>query len=89
MKQAQFSDADIIAEWRSMLGAFETIIEKKPQPEKVKDNLMSLSEAATLSARLTGAQKDGIVARCRNYMNGSYGLNSIKSGYMNSHKATT
>ena len=83
MKQAQFSDAEIIAEWRSMLSAFETIIEKKPSPEKAKDSLMSLSEAATLSARLTGHQKDGIVTRCRNYMNGSYGVNKTKTDYMN------
>jgi hypothetical protein len=81
LREPKIKDAEYIAEWRSMLNVFNTIIEKKPNPEKVKNDLAALCESAKNTIFLTGAQKDGIVARCRNYSNGTYGVNKIKDAY--------
>lgn len=82
--EPKIKDAEFIAEWRSMLNTFAGIIDKKPAPEKVKEELEELMEAAKLTIYLTGAQKDAIVARCRNYINGNYGVDKIKTDYVSS-----
>lgn len=71
----KIKDAQFIAEWRSMLNMFAETVKNNPPVEKVRKDLEELMEAAKLTIYLTGAQKDAIVARCRNYINGSYGKN--------------
>lgn len=66
-------DTECIAEWRRLLKAFKIIIEGSPNPESVKKELEDLKEAAKISLHLTFHQKDAIIARCDNYMNGEYG----------------
>lgn len=82
METVQITDEMRTNEWRTMLKAFDALTEKKPPVEKVKEDLLGLKEAAMNSARLTGAQKDGIVARCNNYINGTFGTGAIKEEYM-------
>lgn len=81
-KEPILKDAVCIPEWRTMLSVFETIIEGRPAPEKVKQKLEDLSEAAAITSLLSTRQKDGIVARCRNYINGNYGNDAIKANYI-------
>lgn len=73
-----------ITKWRAMLGTFEKIIKGFPSVQSVKEDLEALSESAKNTNLLTGAQKDAIVARCRNYINGTYGVNKTKTEYINS-----
>ena len=87
MEQAtepKIKDAQYLAEWRSMLDTFAGMIDKNPPVEKVKDDLLELMEAAKNTFYLTGAQKDAICARCRNYINGVYGKNKQKDDYIES-----
>lgn len=70
MKFNQENDAVCIAEWRSMLNVFHAINEKST--DKTKD-CNELKEAAKLSQHLTQRQLEGIIARCDNVINGSYG----------------
>jgi len=67
----------------SMLRVFQGIIKGNPEPEKVKDKLTSLSEAAINTNLLTARQKEGIVDRCANYLKGNYGVDAVKDAYMN------
>lgn len=84
-KQEVITDAMRIAKWNAILATFKKVIDGNPTPESVKDTLSSLSEAAMTTNLLTGGQKDGIVARCRNYMNGTYGVNKAKTDYISSN----
>ena len=76
------TDKEYIEKWVSMLKVFNTIIKDNPPVEKVKKSLEDLIQSASITPLLTGAQKDGIVSRCQNYMNGTYGVNKIKSNYI-------
>lgn len=78
------TDEQRITKWRVMIASFEKLIKGYPSPESVKEDLEALSEAAMTTNLLTGGQKDGIVARCRNYINGTYGVNKTKSEYISS-----
>jgi len=78
-------DVDILAEWRSMLDTFAGIIEKNPPVENVKDDLLELKDAAKASNLLTGLQVSAICTRCDNYINGVYGVNKIKTDYLNAN----
>lgn len=79
------SDEMYITKWRAMLAAFEKLIKGFPAPESVKEDLMALSESAGLTNLLTPRQKTGITDRCRNYINGDYGVNKTKSQYIATH----
>lgn len=59
--------------WESMLRVFKSIIEGNPEPEKVKEELHELSQSAINIQMLTSRQKEGIVDRCRSYMDRTYG----------------
>ncbi len=75
LKKEVITDETYIANWRSMLKIFHDTIEGNPAPDKVRETLTELSEAATHTFYLTPAQKSGITERCANYLNGSYGRN--------------
>lgn len=69
-KEPKITDADYIAEWRSMLKIFHNI---KPKDPKAKEKYMELKELAKNSARLTPRQHEGINDRCDNAINETYG----------------
>jgi len=83
-QKKRITDTEIIAEWRSMLNVFAETIKGNPPVEDVKEDLEQLMEEAKNTFLLTGAQKDAIVARCRNYINGTYGVNKTKTEYISS-----
>ena len=74
-EEIRVKDEQYIATWVNMLGIFKEIIKDNPPVSKVKDELLELSEAAKTTFLLTPAQKSGIVERCANYINGTYGKN--------------
>lgn len=61
--------------WASMLKTFKKTVEDSPKAEKVKEILEQLKEAALNTNHLTPRQKEGIIDRCNNYLDGSYGRN--------------
>jgi hypothetical protein len=56
-----------------MLSEFNALIHEAPSKEKIKNELMKISDAAAINSGLNSNQKDAIMARCRNYLNGTYG----------------
>lgn len=82
-QKKRITDADILAEWRSMLNTFAETIKGNPPVEDVKEDLEELMDMAKNTFLLTGPQKDAICARCRNYINGVYGVNKVKTDYLN------
>jgi hypothetical protein len=84
-KEKAITDLDRNAKWDSMLKVFANIINGNPEPSKVKDKLESLKQAATTSI-MTGRQQQGIVERCNNYLNGTYGVDRMKDDYAKNHK---
>lgn len=72
-KVPTITDAQKNAKWDSMLKVFKGIIENDPEPETVKEKLQALSQSAINTQMLTSRQKEGIVDRCRYYMDGTYG----------------
>lgn len=56
-----------------LLRGFDEIIIGYPPIEKVKNSLNELIEGATLDNELTFWQKDAVIARCKNYLQGEYG----------------
>ncbi len=77
-EEKRITDAQYIAEWRSMISTFKDLIKDNPKPETIKDQLNELSEEAKNTIYLTPAQRSGITERCANYLNGIYGKNLSK-----------
>lgn len=82
VKQPTITDKMRNDKWDSMLKVFSAIIKGNPNPEKVKDKLTTLSDSAVNTNLLTPRQREGIVGRCRNYINGKYGVDAIKDAYL-------
>jgi len=61
------------SEFTIMLKAFNELVDNTPTVSKVKNDLISMKEAAILSNELNARQKDAIVDRCNHYLNGTYG----------------
>jgi len=80
--EPRVTDEDRNRKFKTMLRAFESIIHDKPAPETVKQDLLDLSETCRETGILNARQVDAIHCRCMNYIDGSYGKNSIKSEYM-------
>lgn len=80
------SDEQYIAKWKSMLAIFKQITDKEPAPEKVKDKLLDLKQAAINTTHLTERQKEAIISRCDNYLSGTYGKDSKKKDYIENKK---
>lgn len=59
--------------FRTLLRAFDKIIENDPKPETVKAILADLKTRAAGTSDLTSRQVEAIAARCDNYMKGEYG----------------
>ncbi len=81
MSEELTTDEMCIAKWQQMLKAFKIIIAGDPAPEKVKDKLLALKEAATNATVLTARQREGIHGRCDNYIAGTFGKDAVKDGY--------
>lgn len=60
-------------EFTLLLKAFNSIVNNLPPFEKVKKELLKIKEQANRSSELNYRQKDAIVIRCDNYVNGNYG----------------
>lgn len=80
------TDAKINEKWQSMIKVFKAITDSNPPVEKVREKLVALKESATNTALLTPRQREGITDRCNNYLNGTYGVNSIKEEYMKNNQ---
>lgn len=65
-------------EFQKMLSKFNRIIENDPPASKVENDLIKLSEFAKNSIHLNLRQKDAVMARCSNYINGTYGRTKSK-----------
>ena len=74
-------------EFQKMLSKFHRIIEKAPPVKDVKDSLEKLNELAKISPHLNLRQKDAVMERCKNYINGEYGMSKKKQIFMDEHKA--
>jgi hypothetical protein len=68
-------------EFSIMLRAFNGIVEKKPSAEKVKGELLELKEQASISNELNIRQKEAIMDRVDNYLNGNYGNTKVDSNF--------
>lgn len=69
----QEEDNACIAEWRRMLSIFKSVAEVDSPPKNSKDILKNLIAEAKVNKMLTQRQVEGIVARCDNFLNGSFG----------------
>lgn len=74
-EEPRIKDEQYIAKWVSMLSLFKETIKDKPPVSEVKEDLLELAEEAKTTFLLTPNQKSGIVERCTNYINGTYGKN--------------
>lgn len=83
------NDDACIAEWRAMLKIFHETIKGDPAPEKVKNELAALKEAAKVAKNLTFHQVTAIQARCDNYMNGEYGNTKTAEHISQAHNFST
>jgi len=66
-RKMKITDAQYVAEWRSLLSMFHTI-----KDSNSKEKYDSLKELAMNSNFLTPAQRSGIIDRCDNCINGTY-----------------
>lgn len=81
-KERKISDSECILKWQALLKMFHDIIQSDPPVQKVAEELKSLKDMAIKSHELTARQIDAIIARCDNYMNGTYG-NTKTTGNLN------
>lgn len=72
-KETRIKDEQYIAKWVSMLNIFKGLVKDNPPISNIQDELEELIEEAKLTVYLTPNQKSGIVERCANYINGTYG----------------
>jgi hypothetical protein len=77
--EKKITDAQYITEWRSMISTFKDLIKDNPKPEAIREELNELSEEAKNTIYLTPNQRSGIVERCNNYLNGTFGKNLSKA----------
>lgn len=68
-------------EFQLMLKKFNRTVDNNPSVAEVKEMLTTLADLAKNSPHLNSRQKDAIVARCDNYINGTYGVNRKKEEY--------
>lgn len=81
METVKIKDEQYNTMWVAMMNQFKEITAKNPEPDKVKDKLLELKAAADQTPFLTGRQREGIYARCDNYINGTYGVDAKKDAY--------
>lgn len=72
----------------AMLKTFHTIIAGEPAAEKVKAKLTSLKQEASINNELNIRQKEAVIARCDNYINGDYGKTKIASNFGHSKSSS-
>lgn len=65
----------------SFLEVFHSIIEKNPDPSKVKKELADLKEMAKNTPELNARQTEAILARCDNYLSGEYGNTKVAGNF--------
>lgn len=74
------------SQFELLLIKFNTLIEKQPPVSEVKEKLEKLAEIAKKSDELNYRQTEAITERCKNYINGDYGVSRKKQNYMNEQK---
>lgn len=60
-------------EFTLLLRAFNSLVIGLPPREQIKQELDDLKASAETSVELNLRQKDAIIVRCNNYLNGTYG----------------
>ena len=81
-KSVVIKDEERNAKFSSMLKVFNSIIDGNPSTDKVRDKLNSLKESCANAGILTYRQSDAIIARCDNYLNGTYGVDKVKDAFL-------
>lgn len=66
------------SEFQLMTKIFNKLIELNPSAESIKKELLDLKSEAEKSSELNIRQKDAIIAKCDNYLNGNYGNTKTK-----------
>lgn len=74
------------SQFELLLIKFNTLIENQPPVSEVKEKLEKLAEIAKKSDELNSRQTEAIIARCKNYVNGDYGVSRKKQDYLNEQK---
>lgn len=74
-QETRVTEKECTEQWVSMLNIFKDLTKDNPSAKAVKDELLELIEEAKNTILLTPAQKCGIIERCKNYMNETYGRN--------------
>jgi hypothetical protein len=72
--------------WGDFLTTFKGFIAGSPPPEEIQAQLGALKTMAADSNELTLHQKDGIIARCDNYLKGEYGKTKTQENLDYQHK---
>lgn len=73
MEKKKVTDAECIAEWRTMISTFNELVKESPSIESVREDLLQLRDMAKNNNLLNFRQTEAIVARCENYLAGKYG----------------
>jgi pyruvate/oxaloacetate carboxyltransferase len=73
VSENKFKDDECIPKWKELLRKFHSLIQGEPAAETIVTELCELKEEAKKSNVLTGHQISAIIARCDNYLNGTYG----------------
>ncbi len=84
LPEQENNDSENIQVWKELLREFNIIADKGEDPnnEKVKNKLFDIRERASNSPTLEIRQKDAIIARCDNYVKGTYGKDAVKEEYV-------
>ena len=81
MKQKQYTDEEINAEWRRMLAEFHEIIKGDTSTKQAKDSLLDLKLRAKENRIMTDRQTQAITARVDNVIAGTYGNSKVASNF--------
>lgn len=69
MEKRRYNEAD----FDFLLIDFNKLVENNSPRQKVEKQLMELKEKAENMSALSFRQKEAIIVRCTNYLNGTYG----------------
>lgn len=79
MQNRLIDDRECIAEWRTLISAFNKIADDKIPVDQCKEKLLVIKEQAKSNKALTYHQVDAIAARVDNYIAGTYGKSKTKA----------
>jgi len=73
VKVPKIDEQACLAKWQELIAKFKMIIDGSPKPSSVMGELIALKEEAKNTVVLYSRQIEGIIARCDNYLSGTYG----------------